>query len=103
MNHDMFLAPYLESRQAKNWESVEATVTKNEFRKLGDSKKLEIEYSYLVENQQYSNDRYELAYNSSNFSNEDYEIANQDYPVGSEIPIWINPDNPSQSVAISSS
>ena len=67
----------MESRQAKNWESVEATVTKNEFRKLGDSKKLEIEYSYLVENQQYSNDRFELAHNSSNFSDEE---ANHDYP-----------------------
>ena len=98
MNYDVFLAPYLKSRQAENWESIEATVTKNEFRDSGDSKVLEIEYSYLVENQQYTNDRYELAHNSSNFIDEDYEKVNQDYPVGSKIPIWSNPDNPSQSV-----
>ena len=36
LNYDVFLAPYLKSRQAENWESIEATVTKNEFRKSGD-------------------------------------------------------------------
>ena len=98
MNYDVFLAPYLKSRQAENWDSIQATVTKNEFRKSGDNNKLEIEYEYLVDNEKYTNDRYELGHNSTNFNDGDYQQAHENHPVGSQISIWMNPDTPSQSV-----
>lgn len=98
MNYYVFLAPYLKSRQAENWDSIQATVTKNEFRKSGDNNKLEIEYEYLVDNEKYTNDRYELGHNSTNFNDGDYQQAHENHPVGSQISIWMNPDTPSQSV-----
>lgn len=93
-----FLNPYLESREARDWTSVDATVLKSEIKRNDDSTSINLAYRYSFQGSEYQGDRFELSDASRNFSTQTYKETAKDYPKGSQIPIWINPNNPEQSV-----
>lgn len=93
-----FLTPYLESKQAQNWTQVEATVIKSKIKRNDDSYNIALKYHYKFQDNKYTGDRFELSTAGRNFSTDTYKETAKNYPKGSKIPIWVNPQNPQQSV-----
>jgi hypothetical protein len=93
-----FLNPLRISLEAKNWVSVAAVVLKSELEQSDESVSINLKYRYIFEGNEYQNDQFELSEGGRNFSTDTYYQTVKNYPRGSEIPIWVNPHKPEQSV-----
>jgi len=93
-----FLKPLSESQKAKDWVKIEALVLKSELVSDGDSKNIELLYQYSFKGQQYQNNRFELSNAGRNFNTQAFKDTVGNYPKESLITVWVDPQNPSNSV-----
>jgi len=87
------------SIQSKNWAKQTATVTTSAFDRQSNIYSPKLIYKYTVKNREYMNDTYTYLGTSTISKLQSIKIAQQ-HPEGSEINIFVNPDNPEQSVVI---
>lgn len=87
------------SIKSKYWVKQAATVTTSSFDRKGNTYSPKLIYKYSVKNHEYMNDTYTYLGTSTISKSQSIKIAQQ-HPVGTEISIFVNPDNPEQSVVI---
>lgn len=97
----MFVNPRIKAKEAKTWESVSAVVMSSEVKshRSDDSTtySVYIAYQYEFDGQQYLGDRYSFMGGSSSGYPEKAQIVDQ-YPAGRVFSVFVNPDDPSESV-----
>lgn len=92
--------PWFQSRAVGNWKTVSGTVVssavKEEIGEAGDEFRPEIHYSYSIDGKTYEGKRYEiLAWARPEAKAK--AIVSQ-FPVGAPISVFVNPENPNESV-----
>ncbi len=93
-----FLKPFLESRKSQHYIQIEATVLKSELIKNDGSLRINLRYEFNYQGETYRGSRFELNDTGRNFITDTFRDTVKNYPRGSLIPIWVNPENPKQSV-----
>lgn len=96
--HSEFLNPLLESNNAKNWVQLEARVLKSELLNNDGSTHIELKYRYSYKGRTHTGDRFDLSKTGRNFNTDTFKETIINYPKGKLIPIWVNPNQPDQSV-----
>lgn len=93
--------PLLKCREVKHWEIIPATVVasnvKAEESSNGTTYYVYIAYRYSIDGQEYFNDQYNFDYGSSMGRRSKEKIVKR-YPVGREFKVFVNPENPAESV-----
>jgi hypothetical protein len=107
----LFVQPIRLSKAAQNWKPVSATVLSTSIRthternssgsrhgkRIKTSYTPHVTYRYSLADKLYTNDRF--AFLQTRYSNR-YEAENilKDFPEGKMIPVYVNPENPTQAV-----
>ena len=97
----LFIQPLRQSRVAKEWKPVSATIVSSEIEfDHGRSKTqryhLKVSYRYILNERIYTSNRFSFV--QPTYSRQQAEIKLKNFPIGQSIPIYINPINPAQSV-----
>ena len=97
----LFILPMLRIEEAKSWEPVDATVLSSEvlthYGDDGNTYSIEIAYEYQVEGRLLRGNRYQFMGGSSSGYQGKRAVVEQ-YPVGKEITIYVNPAEATESV-----
>ena len=97
----MGLNPLLKSLNSKDWVEVDCIINSSEVESHsssdGTTYSVEISFHYTVGGQRYRSDTYNFDTGSSSGHSGKAEVVAR-YPVGSEHPCWVNPEDPNQAV-----
>lgn len=97
----MFVLPMMNVQGAKTWIPVDATITHSEVEVHSSSDSttysIDIKYEYEYEGQTYTGDRYHFMTGSSSGRQSKQDVVD-DHPVGENVKIYIDPNDPSNSV-----
>lgn len=96
------IRPLQKCHAAKSWQTASATVLSSEVKSHRDSDgdttySIYIRYKYQFNNTPYTNDRYSFLEGSSSGYDSKAKIVHS-HPAGKKITIYVNPENPSDSV-----
>ncbi|MEG1980625.1 MAG: DUF3592 domain-containing protein, partial [Victivallaceae bacterium] len=94
----VFLGPYLEYREAADWEQIPAKVVNSELRNGSESGcyGINIHYSYKYEKNSYQTDNFDLFFRpnySTNLNVDEMRQLVTEYPAGREFNCLVDPDN----------
>ncbi len=84
------------------WEQVDAQVFKSEVAtsESGDSWQVKVAYAYRFQGRNLEGDRFDFGSDSTNIGKTKMEEAAASYPTGSSVMIWVNPEEPEESVLV---
>lgn len=87
-----FFTPLMDSSRAKDWIQIDATLLT-----LDSTIGLQLEYRYEYNNKHYISNNVSFSDRVTPYSREYIQDLDNNYPINSLIPIWINPSNPKES------
>lgn len=98
----MWVGAFIKYAEVQSWEAADAIVTGSELEvnkdSDGDSAKILIEYDYRFRGRAYSGDRYEIGASSTNVGVPRMREIIAEYPEGRAIEIFVDPDEPEESL-----